>query len=293
MSVTDKEVKDFETEYKACLFDRINLLCSSISAFENSQKSVGINESLPNMGITLHNKLIELSHIFQDAGLSLYSSKVEDYGPLNLNFVTSSFIGEAIIFNMIDKVEEGTATLVDYTSSLEEMSRKKREEFQSLRERPLKRFLWYLKNFQLSPKEINSSYTKEEIQTLNSHLSKYAEADNQLWTYNIRDNIIPSLVGYIKQKGYSKEAVPGLLQECIVSDLQKLGLADLLPQLEEQLAKSFEEELYLSHNSWDLSPEEKLKMQEEQQQIAQKYNLDLENLVQGTPPIQESQEEVK
>ena len=86
MTVSDEQVKEFEDEYKKTLFSEIDYLVSSqnqlFATIRKNQESIGIKKDIPNMGITFNNKLIELSHIFQDAGISIYSSKTENYGPL-------------------------------------------------------------------------------------------------------------------------------------------------------------------------------------------------------------------
>lgn len=42
--------------------------------------------SIPNVSTTLNNKIVELSHEFRNAGISMFSKEFEDYG-----FVGSSF----------------------------------------------------------------------------------------------------------------------------------------------------------------------------------------------------------
>lgn len=53
---------------------------------------------------------------------------------------------------------------------------------------------------------------------------------------------MPSLATHIKEHKYSKETVFSLLDECIISDLEKLGLSDLIPKLRQEIAKLFEQE---------------------------------------------------
>lgn len=73
------------------------------------------------------------------------------------------------------------------------------------------------------------TYTPEKKESINSPLRDYREIDNQLWKYNLRDNIIPSIVRQIRDRGYSASTVHGLLEESVIPDLEKLGLADLIP----------------------------------------------------------------
>ena len=279
MAITNEQVKDFETKQKKLLFDKINSLASAqaklITSIQSNQKYIGTNEDLPNIGITLNNKLVELSHQFQEAGISMFSHKIEDYGPFKLNFLESSIIGEATISDMIDRVYQGLQVLSKYSLEFEKMSTQKHEQFLLLEKSgPLKKFLLKLRGFQNPSKQIDLSYSRYEKQLLSSYLSEYSSIDTQLWKYTLRDNIIPSLVNYIKKGLSSKENAFAILDESVIPDLQKLGFEDLIPQLREELSKAYEEK---TSNSWDLSPMEKLEMKKAQQQIAQKYIPGLEH----------------
>lgn len=262
MPVSDEQVKKFENAYKRTLFGEIDYLISLqnelFRTIKSNQKQVGIDKDIPNMGITFNNKLIELSHIFQEAGLSIYSSKIEEYGELKLNFVSSSFIGQAIIFDMIHIIEEGTDVLMEYNSELNKLYSKKQEKLKSLRNAgPIKKFLL---NFTL-----DLSYSPEEKKYLTSFLYKYSDFDDKLWNYNLRDNIVHSLVTYITNEYANHHDIHGLIDESVVPDLEKLGLLDLLPQLRKYIDDVFKK------NSWDLPEITQKEMQEYQQQLAKQY----------------------
>lgn len=87
------------------------------------------------------------------------------------------------------------------------------------------------------------SYTQEEIDSLNIHLSCYKETDNELWNYNLREKVISNIVRKIREKEYGAYTVPGLLEESITPDLQELGLSDLIPELEETLVEEYKKDL--------------------------------------------------
>lgn len=90
MSVKKQEVKDFEKEYKEQLFKKISEVYSkqfeTIDIMTKNANDLGqANVDMPNIGTLVNNKIIELSHIFEESGISIFSSKSKDY-----NFVTSS-----------------------------------------------------------------------------------------------------------------------------------------------------------------------------------------------------------
>ena len=122
MAISEEQVKAFEDEYKKVLFSEIDSLITSqnqlFSTLKRNQEPIGINKDLPNIGITFNNKLIELSHIFQEAGLSMYSSKIENSSLLNSNGDYSSFVGHAIIFDITHTIAEAIDILLEYNSEL-------------------------------------------------------------------------------------------------------------------------------------------------------------------------------
>lgn len=248
MAVETKEVKEFEDKFKEMLFGKVREISSQqhqlISGIEESGKFVDLESDLPNLGITLNNKLGELQHEFQNAGLSMYSQKVEDYGPLKLNFVGSSFVGEAVILDLINHASKGTQNLADYSKTMKDVTDKKVEKVQGLEKAsPIRRFFAKIRSFFVPVKQEDMTYTPEETESINSHLRDYRETDNQLWKYNLRDNIIPSIVRQIRDRGYSASTVPGLLEESVIPDLEKLGLADLIPQLQQILIEEYKKDL--------------------------------------------------
>lgn len=258
MAVETKDVKDFEDKVKQMLFGKVGEISSQqhklISGIEESGKFVDLESNLPNLGITLNNKLVELQHKFQNAGISMYSQKVEDYGPLKLNFVGSSFVGAAVIFDLINYASRGTQNLADYSKKMNEVTDEKVKKVQALEKAgPIRRFFAKIRSFFVPVKQEDMTYTPEETESINSHLRDYRETDNQLLQYNLEDNIVQALVNEIagpqkfgdldiKHK-YSASNVPGLLEECVIPDLKKLGLEHLIPQLQEALIEEYKKDL--------------------------------------------------
>ena len=162
----------------------------------------------------------------------MYSQKVEDYGPFKINYVGSSFVGDAIIVDLIGFAGRGTQNLADYNKVMKKLTDKKVEQVQGLKKAsPIRKFLGKIRNFFMPIKQEDISYTQEEIEAVNTHLSDYRETENQLWKYNLKDNVVSSLVKQIRERGYHASVIPGVLEKCVIPDLQKLGLGDLIPQL--------------------------------------------------------------
>ena len=105
MVITDEQIEYFEGEYKTNLFGMIDEftvgMASLIQSVQSSAQYANINIELPNIGITLNNKIIEIYHEFKDAGTSMFSNKSENNGSIELDFVGPSIVGEALIENMM------------------------------------------------------------------------------------------------------------------------------------------------------------------------------------------------
>lgn len=253
MAVETKEIKEFENKYKKVLFGKVEKISSQlreiISEIEESGKFVDLESNLPNLGITLNNKLVELQHEFQNAGLSMYSKEYKDYG-----FVGSSFVGEAVIFDLINYASKGTENLADYSKTMKEVTDKNVEKVQALEKvGPIRRFFAKLRSFFVPVKQEDMTYTPEETESINSPLRDYRETDNKLWKYNLEDNIVQALVDQIAgpekfgdfdiPHKYSASDVPGLLEERVIPDLKKLCLEHLVPQLQEALIAEYRKDL--------------------------------------------------
>ena len=248
MVLSDKEVKDFEDKYKKGLLDKIievslkqTKLNSQIEQFE---EYMGLDPNLPNISITLNNKLVELQHQFEDAGISMYATRVENYGPLHQNFITSPFIGEAVIQDLISRNGKGIQDLANYSRAMSDISKPKIEKAKALEKvSTLRKFFLKIRSLFAPMKQQAISYTKEEKDILNSHMSEYKNTDKQLYNYNLRDNVVSSLVKYVREQGYAAYIVPWLLEELIADDLQKLGLGDLIPELQSSLIEEYKKDL--------------------------------------------------
>lgn len=241
-------VEDFEKEQKKSIFDRVDYLCSSqrklLSKIKTAEEVLDLNpeEELPNIGITFNNKLIELLHVFEDAGISMFSQKFENYGPKKLNFVSSSFLGDCVICYMLNNVSQGIDILSKYQSKLNELIDAEQEKYTALENANIfKKISFSIRSLVSFPEELYFSYTDDDVDELNSYIAEYLKIDNQLWTSSLRSIVIPSLVTQIKGHRYSKESVSGLLDEFLISDLEKLGLSDLIPELKREISTLFEQ----------------------------------------------------
>ena len=240
MSKENQEVEKLEKEFKSKLFEVISELSSKLNelmtTIQKTGKYVDLETDLPNMGVTLNNKLNEMQREFQKAGLSLYSQYNEKY-----DFVEIPLIGEAIIEDLMTYVAEGQQKLSDYNDTSLKILTKKDEPVKALEKvSPLRRMFAKIKNLFAMKKQQGQVYKQEEVDEMNTYLSDYKDIDNKLYNYNLRDNIVPAIVKKLRQ--HNAYAVPGILEESIAPDLEKLGLSDLIPEIQENLIEEYKKD---------------------------------------------------
>ena len=254
MAVDNKQVEEFEKKYKDTIFAKIREIGSTqfeaISKMTTNATNLGQSHvSIPNVSTTLNNKIVELSHEFENAGISMFSKEYEDY-----DFVNSSFLGDAIIHDLIDKLATSTDKLDEYSKTIQNVAKQKKERLLTLQNiSPIRKFFSRIRAFFIPVQPINLSLIEEEQNMLDSSLQEYKDIDSDIWNYNLEDNMVQALVKEIA--GSQKIAdfdiphrcyafnVPELLEERGIPDLKRLGLEHLVPQLQEALIKEYEKDL--------------------------------------------------
>lgn len=254
MSIDKQKLEEFEKKYKDTIFNKIAEAGSKqfegITQMETNARNLGQSQvRIPNANTTLNNKLVELSHEFKRVGLSMFSKELEGY-----DMAGSSFIGDAIIYDLIDKLTEATGKLGEYSKTMGDVSKQRNERLLALQNvSPIRKFFSRIRAFFVPVKPIDLSLTEEEQGTLDSSLQEYIDIDSEIWNYNLEDNMVQALVKEIaglekvgsfdiKHK-YDAYTVPGLLEEIVIPDLKKLGLEHLVPRLQEALIKEYKKDL--------------------------------------------------
>lgn len=240
MVVDNKGEQEVENAYKKKLFDNIATIISSQSELFNKtralRKDIGLDMNLPNIGTTLNNKLVLLQHEFEVAGTSMYSEK--------LGKVDMTLIGEAVTMDLIQYATNGIKNSETYQKIANAITENRMNKVNSLQQKnSIRQFLDKIKSFFVSQKKNDLLYEQQQEQAIKECISDYKVADEQLWEYNLRDNIISSITKQIRRREYRAHQVPQLLKESVLPDLQKLGLADLIPELQITLIEEYKKDL--------------------------------------------------
>lgn len=249
MMTNDKKVEEFESKYKDTLFGRIYKISSEISIIikqiQKSNNYIDSNAIYYNIGFECINKIIELSRQFEHSGISMFSKSGKVNGVPNSDFVTTSFIGKAIIDDLIYHVSEATQSLDNYNQTMIKLNEKKENESHSLKKvNAIEKFFAKIKSF-FNPVIAKEPpiYTKEELELANSFLLDYQKICNDLRGYTLNDNVVPCLTKYIRAMGYGAESIPELLEVSVNPDLEKLKLSYLIPELKSALIEEYKKDL--------------------------------------------------
>lgn len=171
----------------------------------------------------------------------MYSKVYEDYNDL----ISMPLIGEAIVSDLLHYIDKGNDQLTAYLMEEEKSVKRREQEFKKLEKySPVRKFFASIRNFFLPAKRPSTiDITQKEKEALCSCLSSYQDINEQLSDYNLKDNLVSSVVSLIQKRKYDAFMLPDLLEEEIAPDLQKLGLSDLIPQLQQALVEEYKKDL--------------------------------------------------
>ena len=259
MKINAHARKNSENKYKEEVFETIYKIVSlqdnNIRKIEILKKKIGIKTRVPNIGITVNNKIVEISRIFKLAGISIYT-EINEKGSQN-----KSFCGRAIIEDIISQTSESMNLIIEFYNTLIDI----------------------IKN----PSKLNNilsitTFSKDENEKIEANLIEFAKMDDKIWNYNLKDNFIQSILIFINQNRDEYE-IPVVLEESIIPTMQKLGLEEQIPELKEQLSKiqetNSEQQQILNTESkpWKLDKSKKLEIQRHSKMIAKEHETDKTN----------------
>lgn len=256
MSIEKQRIEGFEKKYKDVVFELLEgtrkkqFKCINIS-YKNAEKIDQGDISLPNVGITMNNKIVELSNIFKEAGISMFVLPLEKY-----DMVVSSYLGDAIIHDLNDRVVESMHKLEEYNNAIKDIMEDKYAKLMQLEALenvgPIKRFFSRIKSLFKPVEPIDLSITDEEQERLDNLLEEYNDIDSKIWNYTLEKDLKQSLVkeitapkqigGYEMKHGHDASNVPELLEESIVPDLKKLGLEHIIPDLQKEIVEEYKKD---------------------------------------------------
>ena len=228
-----------------------------------------LDTSIPNIGITLNNKLVELYQEYKEKGIQVFDidHEMDDLPGIRI-LPTITF---TYLINITSEVSQ--TELEGFLNKYKELEAKKTEKINGIEKSKIsfiRRFSEKIWEFRarLNPDVIYELYySEEEVEELRDYIEFYKEFDNNLNDYNLYENISDSIIKFFEVLGYTQEQIEDLLENNIEPDLEKLGLKHQMKYIRERLKENIQEEHL---KSWELTDSEKRRIQEETASITTK-----------------------
>lgn len=235
-----QDKKDYRLE--RMLFDRINAMQGKIKeSLELIKKFERINakeENLPNIVTTLHDKLTQ--------------EVIKQFRTVGIEFNMKSYLVQSIVSDLLNKFEEGITEFKDCSENLN-FVREVQDDFESKVElvstSKVKNLIARLRGLfkperkQEKLEQLERERQEKKLEEANIHLIKYKFKNNELEKYTIKNNIVQSLTREILTGHGSglNLTLNEFVEQRITPEMKKLGLENLIPQLEENIVEEYKE----------------------------------------------------
>lgn len=211
-----------------------------------------LDEKLPDLGVTLNNKLVEIYQQFKESKVKVFKSQDK-----NKKFVIGlvpMLVINSLIERAVDAYRNGMGLYLQEAEGLQEQKEKNKEKIKE------KSFITVLItairtvfNEELAKKFY---FDEAEVEDLRTKLEDYKKATEDIYNYDFKTDIIDIIAEGLASQNLSLEVIEDILNSDVVDVLEKLGLSDQMPVLRQkinQIIKSQND----SKKTWELSDEEK------------------------------------
>lgn len=231
---------------------KVEKVNSSINEQISSYGFELLDEKLPDLGVALNNKLVEIYQQFKESKVKVFQSQDK-----NKKFVIGlvpMLVINSLIERVVDVYRNGMGLYLQEAEGLQEQKEKNKEKIKE------KSFITVLItairtvfNEELAKKFY---FDEAEVEDLRTKLEDYKKATEDIYNYNFKTDIIDIIAEGLASQNLSLEVIEDILNSDVVDALEKLGLSDQMPVLRQkinQIIKSQND----SKKTWELSDEEK------------------------------------
>ena len=211
-----------------------------------------LDEKLPDLGVALNNKLVEIYQQFKESKVKVFQSQDK-----NKKFVIGlvpMLVINSLIERVVDVYRNGMGLYLQEAEGLQELKEKNKEKIKE------KSFITVLItaistvfNEELAKKFY---FDEAEVEDLRTKLEDYKKATEDIYNYDFKTDIIDIIAEGLASQNLSLEVIEDILNSDVVDALEKLGLSAQMPVLRKkinQIIKSQND----SKKTWELSDEEK------------------------------------
>ncbi len=231
---------------------KVEKVNSSINEQISSYGFELLDEKLPDLGVALNNKLVEIYQQFKESKVKVFQSQDK-----NKKFVIGlvpMLVINSLIERVVDVYRNGMGLYLQEAEGLQEQKEKNKEKIKE------KSFITVLItairtvfNEELAKKFY---FDEAEVEDLRTKLEDYKKATEDIYNYDFKTDIIDIIAEGLASQNLSLEVIEDILNSDVVDTLEKLGLSDQMPVLRQkinQIIKSKND----SKKTWELSDEEK------------------------------------
>ncbi len=211
-----------------------------------------LDEKLPDLGVTLNNKLVEIYQQFKESKVKVFQS--QDKNKKFAIGLVPMLVINSLIERALDVYRNGMGLYLQEAEGLQEQKEKNKEKIKE------KSFITVLItairtvfNEELAKKFY---FDEAEVEDLRTKLEDYKKATEDIYNYDFKTDIIDIIAEGLASQNLSLEVIEDILNSDVVDTLEKLGLSDQMPVLRQkinQIIKSQND----SKKTWELSDEEK------------------------------------
>ena len=226
-----------------------------------------IDKDIPNVGITLNNKLVEIYQQFKEKNIKVFMEYNKEEKAVNMSILPS--IAFMHLVNSTSQIVY--FELEEFFNRYEEISDQKNFNMTKITKskfpfiRKLSEKIWEIRA-KIDSKVIYEIYfSDEEVEELKDYIENYKELNTTLMNYNLEEDIADSVLYFFELNGCTIDQINDLMENGIEEDLEKLGLQSQIKYIREKVKEELQEE---DLKSWELTEEEKRHIQEETAQIA-------------------------
>ena len=211
-----------------------------------------LDEKLPDLGVALNNKLVEIYQQFKESKVKVFQSQDK-----NKKFVIGlvpMLVINSLVERVVDVYRNGMGLYLQEAEGLQELKEKNKEKIKE------KSFIIVLItairtvfNEELAKKFY---FDEAEVEDLRTKLEDYKKATEDIYNYDFKTDIIDIIAEGLASQNLSLEVIEDILNSDVVDALEKLGLSDQMPVLRQkinQIIKSQND----SKKTWELSDEKK------------------------------------
>lgn len=211
-----------------------------------------LDEKLPDLGVTLNNKLVEIYQQFKESKVKVFQSQDK-----NKKFVIG-LVPMLVINSLIERAVDAYRNEMGlYLQEAEGVQEQKEKNKEKIKEKSFITVLIIAIRTVFNEELAKKFYFDEaEVEDLRTKLEDYKKATEDIYNYDFKTDIIDIIAEGLASQNLSLEVIEDILNSDVVDTLEKLGLSDQMPVLRQkinQIIKSQND----SKKTWELSDEEK------------------------------------